>query len=101
MGRPAGRGSPGPSSARLRADPPAWRADRSASRGLASPAHDGLVQMDASCRAQERRVAEGEYPAVRGHQPVAGPGSGAGHPHDGLVEMDGTGRPEERTVAEG
>src|SRR5205807_1494244 len=62
---------------------------------------DGPGQAQASGRPEEGGVAEGEYAAVRGHQPVAAAGGGGSQGHHGLVEVDGAGGAAEGGVAEG
>src|SRR5579875_1838141 len=52
-------------------------------------------------RAEERGVAEGEDPAVGGHQPVALAARGGGHAHDGPRQVDLLRVPVEGTVAVG
>ena len=60
----------------------------------------GLLRVTAAGRAVEAGVAEGEDPAVGGHQPVALAVGGRGHAHDGLVEGEATDRPVEAGVTE-
>ena len=45
--------------------------------------------------AVELGVAEGEHPAVGGHQPVPAPVGRGGHADDGLVQVHGPGGPVE------